>query len=268
MNDQFYTNHEIALDLVKLIQLQPWYNKIELIIEPSAGKGSFSNLFPNCLAYDLDPKIDGIQAADFLSLTFKPRPNVLCVGNPPFGRQGSLALKFIKKCCEFADYIAFILPLSFSKQSVQRRLPLTHSLLLEHVIPKNSFHTLNNEIYSVPCIFQIWHRENRIQSVPRLKTVYFEWTTKALGEIAIRRVGFNAGTTVDGSAYEDTCEKSHYYVKSNGMPIAELKHHLNNIDWSKIASKVSGPRSISKPELIELFEASLKIESPSGHHLA
>ena len=39
---------------------------------------------------------------------------VLFFGNPPFGRNSSLALKFIKKCCIHGDTIAFILPKGLS----------------------------------------------------------------------------------------------------------------------------------------------------------
>ena len=42
------------------------------------------------------------------------------IGNPPFGRQSSLAIKFIKKSCEFCDSISFILPKSFKKDSLKK----------------------------------------------------------------------------------------------------------------------------------------------------
>ena len=46
------------------------------------------------------------------------------IGNPPFGRQSSLAIKFIKKSAEFCDSISFILPKSFKKDSLKKHFPL------------------------------------------------------------------------------------------------------------------------------------------------
>ena len=42
------------------------------------------------------------------------------LGNPPFGRQSSLAIKFIKKSSIFCDTISFILPKSFKKDSMKK----------------------------------------------------------------------------------------------------------------------------------------------------
>ena len=44
------------------------------------------------------------------------------IGNPPFGRQSSLAIKFIKKSCSFSDTISFILPKSFKKDSMKKSI--------------------------------------------------------------------------------------------------------------------------------------------------
>jgi hypothetical protein len=257
-NDQFYTKQSTALFLSNLIKQQPWFNKIERIIEPSAGEGSFSEHFVGCLAYDIEPKKQNIYQADFLELKFPADKITLCVGNPPFGRQGSLALKFIKKCCDFSDFIAFILPKSFVKISVQNKIPLTHSLLLQDEIEANNFYLSDGTEYKVPCVFQIWHRLQRIKIILKKDSNYFSWTNKENGELAIRRVGFYAGKTVDGEDYCKTCEESHYYIKSIKMSPLKIKNYLNNIEWSTVSSKVSGPRSLSKGEIIQLFETQVK----------
>ena len=49
--------------------------------------------------------------------------NIHIIGNPPFGRQSSLAIKFIKKSCEFCDTLSFILPKSFKKESLKKHFP-------------------------------------------------------------------------------------------------------------------------------------------------
>ena len=50
--DRFYTNDNLVDSLLKEIDI----NKYELVIEPSAGGGAFSNKIPNCLAFDIKPQ--------------------------------------------------------------------------------------------------------------------------------------------------------------------------------------------------------------------
>ena len=81
-----------------------------------------------------------------------------CIGNPPFGRQASLARKFIKKCSLFCNTIAFILPRSFKKESYQKAFPLDFHLIKQYDLDQDSFVILEKgieKIHRVPCIFQI-----------------------------------------------------------------------------------------------------------------
>ena len=60
------------------------------------------------------------------------------VGNPPFGVRGAIALAFINRSLLFAEYVAFILPMSFhsnGKGSNMKRVQnghLIHSEILEN----------------------------------------------------------------------------------------------------------------------------------------
>ena len=101
-------------------------------------------------------KKDYIKKKDFLKLNtnFLEKNKVLTIGNPPFGRQSSLAKKFIKKCSTFSEIIAFILPRSFKKESMYNQFPLSFHKILEIDIPKDSF-TVDEKTHDVPCIFQI-----------------------------------------------------------------------------------------------------------------
>jgi hypothetical protein len=115
-----------------------------LWIEPSVGSGSFSNAFKNLnlngnlKTIDIDPNVACDECIDFLSWEFKPNEEkqIIVFGNPPFGKNASLAIKFINKSAEFANIIAFVLPLSFEKirtlNQVDRCLHLLHSEPLEN----------------------------------------------------------------------------------------------------------------------------------------
>lgn len=116
--DQFYTNKKVAeecfSELSNFLQVKEFF-----LFEPSAGTGSFSSLFHlNSLAIDLDPKDKTIKKQDFLTLDIKFFENkkVITIGNPPFGKKTSLAIKFFNKSAIFSEYICFIVPKTFKKK--------------------------------------------------------------------------------------------------------------------------------------------------------
>lgn len=53
-----------------------------------------------------------ITCQDFLKFSAKHLKNTLVIGNPPFGSRGNGFVKFFNNAIKFADYIAFILPIS------------------------------------------------------------------------------------------------------------------------------------------------------------
>lgn len=153
--DKFYTNPLIAKECINKLNLEDF----DCIIEPSAGSGAFSKQIPGIKAYDLAPEDITIQEQDWFTLDksiFSKYNKILVVGNPPFGRQSTLAMSFIKES-SFADVIAFILPKSFKKDSVKNRVPLNFWLVYEEDLPKDSF-LLDGNKYDVPCVFQVWEK--------------------------------------------------------------------------------------------------------------
>jgi hypothetical protein len=117
-NDKYYTPPELAKYCFdKTIEIIG-YNNITDIIEPSAGDGSFSKLWPFCTAYDIEPEHPDIIKQDFLELNLPYKKGRLFIGNPPYGRGMDLAIRFFKKCVEFGDYISFILPISQLNNSI------------------------------------------------------------------------------------------------------------------------------------------------------
>mgnify|MGYP000073375091 CR=1 FL=1 len=103
--DQFYTNPNIASSCYQKLKNQIDINKYDIHLEPSAGRGAFFNLMDENkkLGIDIDPKQEGILTQDFLSFEPENNRSYLVVGNPPFGRISSTAVKFFNKAAEFAD---------------------------------------------------------------------------------------------------------------------------------------------------------------------
>jgi predicted RNA methylase len=140
--DKYYTKDIVVQSCLnhvkKYIQIAP----DELIIEPSAGNGAFitgiKSLTSNFKFYDLEPDNDEITKQDYLLYDYgiikDTFSKIHVMGNPPFGRQSSLAIKFIKKSCEFCDSISFILPKSFKKDSLKKIFPLNFHLIFSRQI--------------------------------------------------------------------------------------------------------------------------------------
>jgi predicted RNA methylase len=253
--DKFYTKPSVALECIKDVSIETF----DVVIEPSAGSGSFSSQIPNCVALDLDPENQNIIKQDFFKfLPEQPDLNILVIGNPPFGVQNNLAINFFNHAAKFANTIAFILPRSFKKQSIQERLNLNFTLLLEKDLPKNSF-TLEDKELDVPCVFQIWVKTNIPRKKEEIKTVSdFIFVKKEdMPDLYVQRVGGRAGTA--GSDWQERSEQSNYFVKIIDSKISKetFIETVNSIKW-KDRDHTVGPRSLSKKELIKgLIEADL-----------
>lgn len=257
--DKFYTNSNVVKECLKLVKNNINISDNDLCIEPSAGNGSFipeiKENFNNYKFYDIEPEHNDIQKQDYLELDFN---NILenydkihIIGNPPFGRQSSVAIKFIKKSCQFCNSISFILPKSFKKESLKKHFPLSFHLVYEYEIPENSF-TVNDTMYDVPCVFQIWVKKTINRSIPvKLEPKNFKFVKKDDGpDISFRRVGIYAGN-ID-TQIENKSEQSHYFIKFDYNLDDELLQKLSGINFENKNNTV-GPKSISKQELIKEF---------------
>lgn len=253
--DRFYTPEDIVLQCLSLLDL----NQFDCIIEPSAGTGNFSKYLPNCFAYDIAPEAEDIVQADWLKIDksqFDEYSNILVCGNPPFGEQNQLAIKFFNESAKFADVIAFILPLSFKKDSIQNRLSLEFWLDKEIILNDCPFLLKNQQKIIVPCVFQIWKKQKTLRKKKRLKTVsqYLTFTTKDKADFRIQRVGGNAGKA---SFDLDRAVSSNYFIKNtSSLSNEDFVNLINQLTFPSISFTV-GPKSLSKGELIAIIEEKL-----------
>ena len=259
ITDKFYTKPEIARHLLQSIPRQ----NNDIIIEPSAGNGSFSLQIKNCIAMDIAPEHPSIQKQNFLSYypaeTIKNK-RVLVIGNPPFGQNSSLAISFYNHSAKFANIIAFILPKSFRKPSIQNRLHPYFHLLYEEELPDNSF-LLDGQPYSIPTVWQIWEQKDvkRPKIQTKLDTELFLFlTNKVEADIRIQRVGGNAGRaflSLDGAL------SSNYFIKNtSNLSNQQMTDLINQCVFPSITDTI-GPKSLSKGELIQ------KVEEKYSHEI-
>ena len=258
--DKFYTSQHIANQCIEYIKQTIHIQKDDLCIEPSAGNGSFMNgiksLTGHNIFYDLEPEHVEITQQDYLTFDYQTVSQekyrkIHVIGNPPFGRQSSLAIQFIKKSVEYCDSISFILPKSFKKDSLKKHFPLHFHLEYEYDLPNNSF-TVDNKSHDVPCVFQIWVKKESNRPIPK-KLVPNQYTfvkKQNPHDISFRRVGVYAGE-IDRNT-ENKSEQSHYFIQFNDTLSDQLFNDLSKIEYESKHNTV-GPKSISKQELIKEF---------------
>ena len=262
--DKFYTRYFIVEQCMHIIKntVDIDFND-DLIIEPSAGNGAFIEsiiqLCSNRVFYDIAPEHEYIQQQDFLETSFTEGKykNIHVIGNPPFGRQSSLALRFIRHAATFANTISFILPKSFKKQSMIDKIPNYFHLMFQVDLPKNSF-DIDNKTYDVPCVLQIWAKcvIPRLQE-EKVKPNGYEFVKRTEPHhISFRRVGVNAGDITHFPDTQTKSPQSHYFIRfSSEAHLNSIPSHMNFEHDNTV-----GPKSISKQECIKEMNKVLSSE--------
>ena len=244
--DKFYTNDNVVDWCLSKIDTSLY----DLIIEPSAGNGAFSKKL-NCIAYDIDPEPSSadITKQDFLKIEKPLCDRLLIIGNPPFGERCSLAKSFIRKSIEIeAKTIAFILPNTFNKFSLQRVFPHNWKLLGVYPLKRDSFNIKGN-LYHVPCSFFIWScylngEDLREKEVKDFKDFEF-----------LHRGDTTADFTINGNSgkvkeIKDVSNpKAEHYIRGS----SDIKKILSSINWEFNSSVNGGISWLGKQEIIKQY---------------
>jgi hypothetical protein len=266
--DQFYTHPAVAAQcharLCEVLTSRGVAVKNAFWLEPSAGAGAFYLQMPAATRHgvDLEPVhgVPGVVQGDFMEFLpldtwlAEPARPVITEGNPPFGKNSSLAIKFFNQAARFSQVIAFVVPMTFRKESVHARLDTRFMLVHDEVLAPNSF-VFEGRPYDVPCCFQIWVRsddERRPVKTAPLEHPDFSFVTRVDASLAFRRVGGLAGRFF--TEFEAYADASHYFLKPRGS-LRAFTEVLAAIDWSSVKQNNAGNPSISKRELVREYEA-------------
>lgn len=240
--------------------LERWNDSDVLFVEPSAGTGAF--LHPlQCAerkvkAVDVDPQSLFVERMDFLTaeeIFDGDHSAIVVLGNPPFGKNACMAVKFFNKAAIYADEISFIVPRTFRKRSLQRRLHPKFHLFKDRDVEPNAFIRLGNP-YDVPCAWQVWKRFNQDRLLLKPPSVehLITYTTPGNADFAMRRVGFYAGRVVTENILSLSVT-THYFISELTEGVVDS---LKEINWTDLASQTVGVRSLSKVEIaFKLYEA-------------
>lgn len=267
--DKFYTLPTCAkmcIDKVlSLYDISRW----DFIIEPSAGNGSFLNQIPNQIprdnkiGMDISPEHPNIIKQDFFQYYPPPnKTNILVIGNPPFGRVSSLAIKFFNHSAKWANVIAFIIPRTFRKISIQNKLDELFHLVYDEEIPNKP--CCFSPPMMVKCCFQIWEKKQIKRQIINVPTIHPDWEFLAFGpmddkgqptpplhaDFAMRAYGGKIGE-IQTNDLHTLRPKSWHWFKSNINQI-ELIHRFNQLDYSN-SLNTARQNSMGRGELVSLY---------------
>lgn len=249
-----------------------------IFVEPSAGDGAFLAALEyfgvptsSIVAGDIAPADNPlchtkIEQCDYLAIDTKSgrgkfdeileaktptvmKDKTIVVGNPPFGEQGTLCYAFLKRSFMIADTVAFILPPSFSKESVLRKVGRK---LVDTIPVENDGYRISGGTKQIPSMFVIYDgREEYTPRTSRLDDLPFIFLAKSKSDLAdftIRRVGGNAGTA---SEDVDVSVESNYFCRMRDDASVTLDEVINVINSASfdVRDRTVGPRSLSRDEI-------------------
>lgn len=256
--DKFYTNKNVSKKYINIIsELYKW-NDFDFVIEPSAGSGSFLFEIPheNKIGIDIEPEHELIKKQDFLTYYPPEYKNILTIGNPPFGRVGSLAIKFFNHSAKFSKMIAFIVPRSFRKTAIQNRLDLNFHLEYDDTIPIKP--CCFNPIMNAKCCFQIWIYKDEKRKINKTSLCHEDWEFIHHKEVinadfAIRAYGGNCGDIIETNL-KKLNHKGWHFIKAN-INKELLIEKIKNLDFIN-STNTARQDSIGKRELVSLYNIS------------
>jgi hypothetical protein len=267
--DQFYTKEHIAARCITVLKKTIDFDMFDKYLEPSAGKGAFFKMLPieKRIGIDLEPKYDGIIKQDFMDYKFEDNIKYLVLGNPPFGKGCSKAVEFFNKSALFATTIAFIIPRTFKRISVQNQLSLNFELVYSEDLETKPccFEPLMN----AKCCFQIWKKSNIPRTKTTLKDSHAAFQFVPLGpkdeknqptppsgaDFTLRAYGSNCGE-IKTENVSKLRPKSWHWIKANTemISVKDSIERFQKLDYS-ISKDTVRQDSIGQKELILLYES-------------
>lgn len=263
--DKFYTRPEIVRQCLDAVMEQHDWNYWQLVIEPSAGNGRFLTEIPvgNKIGLDIAPEHPEVQEMDFFNYT-PPAVDgpILVVGNPPFGKGSSLAVAFFNHAATWAHTIAFIIPRTFRRISVQKKISRQFHLEYDADIPTTP--SAFEPSLNVKCCFQIWSRHNNLRVIADQPTTHQDWIFLAYGPndgnnqptppvgavFAMRAYGAKCGTITRVGLGQLRPKSWHWFIPNIDVDV--LIARFAELDYS-ISKNTARQESIGRADLVALY---------------
>lgn len=267
--DKFYTIPSVSEKCLAEIGKNYDWGTWDLVVEPSAGNGSFFDKIPTAKKHGIDiaPEHKDITKMDFFDYTptLASSSKILVVGNPPFGRVSSLAVRFFNHSAEWSSVIAFIIPKTFRRISLQNRLHSKFHLVHDEDIPTEpcSF----SPPMQVKCCFQIWEKRSVDRPIIKLNTSHKDWEFLSFGPLdergqptpplganfAVLAYGGKCGTVVT-TGLDTLRPKSWHWIRAK-INVSVLADRFRSLDYS-LSKDTARQNSIGRGELVKLYSES------------
>lgn len=196
---------------------------------------------------------------------YKPpsnKNNILVIGNPLFGKISSIAIKFFNHSANFSNVIAFIIPRTFRRPSVQNKLNKMFHLIYDEDVPLKPCCFIPEMM--VKCCFQIWEKKDIERAFIDLPVKHKDWDFLAFGpndkkgqptppigaDFAIRAYGGKIGE-IKNENLNELRPKSWHWIKSN-IDKTELINTFNKLDYSD-SLNTARQNSMGKGEFVRLY---------------
>lgn len=271
--DKFYTIPSYSKKCINKV-FELYESNFDLIIEPSAGNGSFFNQlnYDNKIGIDIAPETDNLVKMDFFDYTpiinkdtyMYTNTNILVIGNPPFGRVSSTAIKFFNHAGKWAHVIAFIVPRTFRRPSVQNKLHPEFHLIYDEDVPTNPCCFTPRMI--AKCCFQIWEKRDVKRPLVELPTKHEDWEFLSFGplddngqptpptgaDFAMRAYGGKIGEIEkEKNRLSELRPKSWHWIRSN-ISQDVLISRFRQLDYSD-SLNTARQNSMGRGELVRLY---------------
>lgn len=273
--EQYFTPADVARDCVAFVAERFPLEEFSLIVEPSAGEGTFFDQLPpsSRIGLDIEPRHPGLVKADYLQWCAKPTTGpVLTIGNPPFGQRAALAFEFLNKACSYSDVVAFILPRSFNKYTFLNRVPRNFHLV--DSFDCSEFYGPDGTRLEVKTVFQVWEKRSAIRELIAMADTHPDFEMRhahisRTSELDLARLKRDYEFTIPqvGANFipkdvESISKGSHWFIKPN---VPDVRARFELLDFSFLDGMNTAHKSLSKRDIVAAYEKVAGVSKVASH---
>ena len=155
-NDAYYTTNDVVIHAVEKAKEMEFLAAEDVFVDTSAGDNRLSRALKSafgidCIAFDIDPKDNGVTKCDWLQTTRDmlqiEYDRQVCIGfNPPFGLSSGMIRKFLEHAFTVANVTKIML--IHPTIDLKRVTPSTFNVVHTETLPKNSFEIVGGKKYN------------------------------------------------------------------------------------------------------------------------
>lgn len=254
--EQYYTKSNVAIHCAQIAS--DFIGKNHTLVEPCVGTGEFVKALRSCgydkiEMYDIEPKFEDVKPSSWFEVMHINKPFSI-ITNPPYGRMNSLSVQFFNWAAHLgAEYICFLIPISWRKWSTQDRLNDYYRLVKDVSLPDDYLFygddVDNTKQNVLKCVFQIWERSIKPRKRKKIKdNGYLTRTTPELADIQIVHQGWSCGKVNRDFDRNKNVNGTNYYTAEEGV-IRTLEFLFQEDRYKRFKDNCAYVASISFEEI-------------------